>query len=102
MSLQDAVKGKTLALISQQMATWVVEIQRHLGRHQEELVRALDTDPGIPTGWETCWERCAAAGPTTARSGSRNPASTCGPAAPWPAVRLVRLQGAVSRGEGVP
>jgi hypothetical protein len=42
MSLQDAVKGKTLALISQQMATWVVEIQRHLGRHQEELVRALD------------------------------------------------------------
>lgn len=42
MSLQDAIKGKTLALISQQMANWVVEIQRHVGRHQAELVSALD------------------------------------------------------------
>lgn len=42
MSLQDDLKGKTLALISQQMNNWVVEIQRHIGRHQETLVRALD------------------------------------------------------------
>lgn len=42
MSLQDDLKGKTLALISQQMNNWVVEIQRHIGRHQESLVRSLD------------------------------------------------------------
>jgi hypothetical protein len=42
MSLQDALKEKTLALISQQMNNWVVEIQRHIGHHQAELVRALD------------------------------------------------------------
>jgi hypothetical protein len=42
MSLQDELKNKTLALISQQMASWVVDIQRHIGRHQEALVRALD------------------------------------------------------------
>ncbi len=42
MSLQDALKEKTLALISQQMNNWVVEIQRHVGHHQGELVRALD------------------------------------------------------------
>lgn len=42
MSLQDALKEKTLALISQQMNNWVVEIQRHVGRHQADLVRALD------------------------------------------------------------
>ncbi|HET8644777.1 MAG TPA: hypothetical protein VFO85_04775, partial [Vicinamibacteria bacterium] len=42
MSLQDALKEKALALISQQMNNWVVEIQRHVGRHQAELVRALD------------------------------------------------------------
>jgi hypothetical protein len=42
MSLQDALKEKTLALISQQMNNWVVEIQRHVSHHQAELVRALD------------------------------------------------------------
>jgi hypothetical protein len=42
MSLEDDLKAKTLALISQQMATWVVEIQRHIGTHQENLVRSLD------------------------------------------------------------
>jgi hypothetical protein len=42
MSLQDELKNKTLALISQQMAGWVVDIQRHIGRHQEGLIRALD------------------------------------------------------------
>jgi hypothetical protein len=42
MSLQDDLKGKTLALISQQMNNWVVEIQRHIGRHQEGLMRVLD------------------------------------------------------------
>jgi hypothetical protein len=42
MSLQDALKEKTLALISEQMNNWVVDIQRHVGRHQGDLVRALD------------------------------------------------------------
>jgi hypothetical protein len=42
MSLQDDLKAKTLALISQQMATWVVEIQNHIRQHQANLVSALD------------------------------------------------------------
>ncbi|HEY2944522.1 MAG TPA: hypothetical protein VGN09_18965 [Vicinamibacteria bacterium] len=42
MSLDDALKARTLELISQQMANWVVEIQKNIGRHQESLVRALD------------------------------------------------------------
>lgn len=42
MSLEDDLKAKTLALISRQMANWVVEIQRHIGRHQESLLRSLD------------------------------------------------------------
>jgi hypothetical protein len=42
MSLEDALKARTLELISQQMANWVVEIQKSIGRHQESLVRTLD------------------------------------------------------------
>jgi len=42
MSLEEDLRAKTLALISQQMANWVVEIQRHIGKHQENLVRSLD------------------------------------------------------------
>jgi hypothetical protein len=42
MSLEEDLKARTLALISQQMATWVVEIQRSIGQHQEALVRSLD------------------------------------------------------------
>ncbi len=42
MGLEDALKAKTLALISQQMANWVVEIQRFIGEHQANLVRSLD------------------------------------------------------------
>lgn len=42
MSLEDDLKARTLALISQQMANWVVEIQRTIGTHQESLVRSLD------------------------------------------------------------
>jgi hypothetical protein len=42
MSLEDDLKARTLALISQQMAGWVVEIQRSIGQHQEALVRSLD------------------------------------------------------------
>ena len=42
MSLDDALKARTLELISQQMATWVVEIQKNIRGHQEELVRTLD------------------------------------------------------------
>lgn len=42
MSLEDALKARTLELISQQMANWVVEIQKNIGRHQENLIRTLD------------------------------------------------------------
>ena len=42
MSLEEDLKARTLALISQQMANWVVEIQKTIGEHQENLVRSLD------------------------------------------------------------
>jgi len=42
MSLEEDLKARTLALISQQMANWVVEIQRHITEHQGNLVRTLD------------------------------------------------------------
>ncbi len=42
MALQDDLKARTSALISQQMANWVVEIQRAIQGHQATLVRALD------------------------------------------------------------
>jgi hypothetical protein len=42
MTLQEDLKAKALSLISQQMANWVVDIQRHIGEHQGNLVRALD------------------------------------------------------------
>ena len=69
MSLEDDLKARTLALISQQMANWVVEIQRQIGDHQASLVRSLDElqetvaalrredqrgrDPGAPS--PRCW-----------------------------------------------
>jgi len=42
MSLQDELKARTLALISTQMANWVVEIQNNIRQHQGNLVSALD------------------------------------------------------------
>ncbi len=42
MSLEDDLKARTSALISQQMANWVVEIQRAIQGHQASLVRELD------------------------------------------------------------
>ena len=42
MSLESDLKAKTLQLISQQMANWVVEIQRQIADHQGNLVRNLD------------------------------------------------------------
>jgi hypothetical protein len=42
MSLEEDLKARTLALISQQMANWVVDIQRQIGEHQANLVRTLD------------------------------------------------------------
>jgi len=42
MALEDELKAKTLALISGQMANWVVEIQRNIADHQANLVRMLD------------------------------------------------------------
>src|SRR5512144_729295 len=41
MSLEEDLKARTLALISQQMANWVVEIQKTIAGHQEALVRSL-------------------------------------------------------------
>ncbi|MCG6926815.1 MAG: GAF domain-containing protein [Acidobacteria bacterium] len=42
MALEDDLKARASALISQQMANWVVEIQRSIQGHQASLVRALD------------------------------------------------------------
>src|SRR5262245_36139992 len=42
MSLEDDLKARALALISQQMANWVVEIQNHIRQHQANLVATLD------------------------------------------------------------
>jgi hypothetical protein len=42
MSLEDELKAKALALVSQQMANWVVEIQKQIGQHQANLVASLD------------------------------------------------------------
>jgi hypothetical protein len=42
MALEDELKAKTLALISQQMANWVVEIQRGIANHQATVVQMLD------------------------------------------------------------
>src|SRR5512142_1848377 len=42
MGLEDDLKARTSALISQQMANWVVDIQRAIQGHQGALVRALD------------------------------------------------------------
>lgn len=42
MSLREDLKLKVLTLINQQMNNWVVEIQRNIGKQQEDFVRALD------------------------------------------------------------
>lgn len=42
MALEDELKARTLALVSQQMANWVVEIQKRITEHQANLVGALD------------------------------------------------------------
>ena len=42
MSLEDDLRAQVTALISQQMANWVVEIQRQIQSHQANFVQALD------------------------------------------------------------
>ena len=42
MSLEDDLKARALALISQQMANWVVAIQRDIADRQGSLVKSLD------------------------------------------------------------
>jgi hypothetical protein len=42
MSLEEDLKSKALALISQQMANWVVEIQRAIADRQASFVKSLD------------------------------------------------------------
>ena len=42
MALEDELKARTMALVSQQMANWVVEIQKRIVEHQASLVGALD------------------------------------------------------------
>ena len=40
--MNEELKAKTLAVVSQQMANWVVDIQRQISTNQGDLVRALD------------------------------------------------------------
>jgi hypothetical protein len=42
MSLEQELKARTLALINQQMANWVVEIQNHIRQQQARIVESLD------------------------------------------------------------
>ncbi len=42
MSLEDDLRAQVTALISQQMANWVVDIQRQIQSHQGNFVQALD------------------------------------------------------------
>jgi hypothetical protein len=42
MSLEDDLKARALSLISQQMANWVVDIQRQIQDHQGTFVKTLD------------------------------------------------------------
>lgn len=42
MSLEEDLKSTAVALVSQQMANWVVDIQRSIAEHQANLVRSLD------------------------------------------------------------
>jgi hypothetical protein len=42
MSLQDDLKARAIALVSQQMANWVVDIQRQIADNQASFVKALD------------------------------------------------------------
>src|SRR4029078_5694203 len=42
MALEDELNARTLTLVSQQMANWVVEIQKRIVEHQANLVGALD------------------------------------------------------------
>ncbi len=42
MSLEDDLKARALQLISQQMANWVVDIQRQIQEQQGNFVRSLD------------------------------------------------------------
>ena len=66
MSLEEDLKARTLQLISQQMANWVVDIQRQIGEHQGSLVRALDelqalVEAGDPGAVEDALARIKAA-----------------------------------------
>ena len=40
--MNEELKAKTLAVVSQQMANWVVDIQRQISTNQGDLVKALD------------------------------------------------------------
>jgi len=42
MSLQDDLKARAIALVSQQMANWVVDIQRQIADNQASFVKTLD------------------------------------------------------------
>ena len=42
MSLEEDLRAKALAILSQQMANWVLDIQRQIAQHQGNLVRTLD------------------------------------------------------------
>ena len=40
--MNEELKAKTLAVVSQQMANWVVDIQRQIAQNQGDLVKTLD------------------------------------------------------------
>ena len=78
MSLEDDLKAKTLALISRQMANWVVDIQRHIQRHQETwCARSTNCRDGGPLRRE---DRRGRDRPAHGR-GRRQPAATATAAA---------------------
>jgi len=77
MSLQEDLKARTLALISQQMANWVVEIQRQINDRQASLVRSLDDLQETVAAYD---ERISE--PDTTGSRPRWPRSTRAPASP--------------------
>lgn len=106
MALEDELKARTLALVSQQMANWVVEIQKRIVEHQANLVGALDElqenvaryDEKIDEGSiSTAIEEVIAANPVAAPEPVAAPAPMAAEAGPGIAV-LVSAMAEVDTG----
>lgn len=83
MALEDELKAQTMALVSQNMATWVVEIQRHITDHQAALVRALDELQESVARYDEKIDE-AAIGAALSAVVAANPVAPPAPAAPAP------------------